>query len=433
MRKGAAIPAKLASAAVPSFVCAPFGIRRSTCACGGTLGPTGNCEACRKKRLQHKTRNTELGTRKDSSAPPIVHEVLRSPGQPLDAGTRAFMEPRFRHDFRRVRVHADSRAALSARAVQADAYTVGKDVVFGAGMYAPQSSEGQRLLAHELTHVIQQRNTATYPASNAHSRIELGGARNELEREADSAAESIESISPCFASRLSPAPASLQRKCTPTGWEFEYDGCSVPPALASAAGIDKDNPAGGKDTQFSNSVSGSPGTLACDKHDECYQTCNPSPGARAKCDEAMHQYMKLICVRSSENVYTKAQCFKWAEIYYTALRAGGGSAFAARQTETCSCKSPPKPTPMPSSTLTPTPTPTSKFPRSGPAKTTGSLLRIRIGPGLHFIAVGELGDRGTPIQVITQVHGEPVEDNDLWDQIDRGFVSDRFVAFDASP
>ena len=62
--------------------------------------------------------------------PPIVHEVLHSPGQPLDPATRAFMEPRFGHDFSTVRVHTDARAAASARTVNALAYTVGRDVVF---------------------------------------------------------------------------------------------------------------------------------------------------------------------------------------------------------------------------------------------------------------------------------------------------------------
>jgi hypothetical protein len=89
-------------------------------------------------------------------APDVVQEVLRSPGRPLDAATRAFFEPRFGHDFGRVRVHTDSRAAAAAGAIDALAYTVGQDVVFGSGMYAPGTSAGQRLLAHELTHVVQQ-------------------------------------------------------------------------------------------------------------------------------------------------------------------------------------------------------------------------------------------------------------------------------------
>ncbi len=90
------------------------------------------------------------------SAPPIVHEVLRSPGQPLDAATRAFMEPRFGLDLSGVRVHTDRKAAESARAVNALAYTVGASVVMGAGQYDPHGSAGRGLLAHELTHVVQQ-------------------------------------------------------------------------------------------------------------------------------------------------------------------------------------------------------------------------------------------------------------------------------------
>ena len=100
-------------------------------------------------------------TRQDGpqTVPPIVHEVLRSAGQPLDAATRAFMEQRFGHDFSRVRVHTDPRAAGSARAVSALAYTLGQHMVFSAGQYAPGTTAGKRLLAHELTHVVQQGET----------------------------------------------------------------------------------------------------------------------------------------------------------------------------------------------------------------------------------------------------------------------------------
>ncbi len=85
-----------------------------------------------------------------------VAPVLRSSGQPLGESTRAQMEDRLGFDFSGVRVHADAEAAHSARAVGARAYTIGSDVVFGAGEYAPRSREGQRLIAHELTHVRQQ-------------------------------------------------------------------------------------------------------------------------------------------------------------------------------------------------------------------------------------------------------------------------------------
>ena len=148
------------------------------------------------------------------TVPPIVHEVLRSPGQPLDAETRAFMEPRFGnafswapvqadtpkhsdrlsisqaedryeheaesaaeqvmrvptpsaasrlrdfsdYNFSQVRVHTDAQAAESARAVNALAYTVGHNIAFGAGQYEPETSKGRSLLAHELVHVIRHRN-----------------------------------------------------------------------------------------------------------------------------------------------------------------------------------------------------------------------------------------------------------------------------------
>jgi hypothetical protein len=84
---------------------------------------------------------------------------IRGGGQPLPGSTRVFFEPRFGQDFSQVRVHTGAQEAESARAVNARAYTVGRDVVFGAGQYAPETTAGQRLLAHELTHVVQQHNS----------------------------------------------------------------------------------------------------------------------------------------------------------------------------------------------------------------------------------------------------------------------------------
>src|SRR5258708_10385722 len=88
--------------------------------------------------------------------PPIVHEVLQGSGQPLDEDTRAFADPRFGQDFSRVRVHTDTKAADSARAIHAQAYTAGNDVVFGPGQFAPHTGAGRKLLVHELAHVVQQ-------------------------------------------------------------------------------------------------------------------------------------------------------------------------------------------------------------------------------------------------------------------------------------
>jgi hypothetical protein len=112
--------------------------------------------------------------------PQIVHDVLRSPGEPLDRETRAFMEPRFGHDFSKVRIHTDAKAAESAWAVNALAYTVGKNVVFGAGQYAPGTTNGQRLMVHELTHVMQQGITV-FPSGNLSLDTAGSAAENEAE------------------------------------------------------------------------------------------------------------------------------------------------------------------------------------------------------------------------------------------------------------
>jgi hypothetical protein len=257
---------------LPTVACLSpgLGLLQRKCACGGTPGPTGECEACRKKpeseTLRRKGLHASSFIPRAHAVPTLVDEVLRSPGQPLDGSTRAFMEPRFGHDFSRVlvqnvvpprmqtkltvgepeneyereadrvadevmrtpdhdfgkphrylgenevmvrrketppgvpevspgletrihqlkggghrlpastrvffeprfghdfsdvRVHTDARAANSARELDAQAYTVGRDIAFGAGRYAPETLTGRRLLAHELAHVVQQRQGAS--------------------------------------------------------------------------------------------------------------------------------------------------------------------------------------------------------------------------------------------------------------------------------
>jgi hypothetical protein len=123
------------------------------CGCGGG---TESCESCGPGSVQLQRRATQENSSLAETAPTIVHDVLRSPGQRLDAATRAFMEPRFNYDFSSVRVHTGPAAAESARAVNALAYTVGRDVVFGALQYSVGTVEGKKLLAHELAHVAQQ-------------------------------------------------------------------------------------------------------------------------------------------------------------------------------------------------------------------------------------------------------------------------------------
>jgi hypothetical protein len=159
---------------------------RRRCACGGTPGPTGECEECRKKRLQRRERKPRPGTQSNSSIPPIVDEVLRSPGRPLDPETESFFESRFGHDFSKVRVHSDSAGNRSARSIKALAYTVGRDVVFGPGQYAPRTTEGRKLIAHELVHTIQQGCTST-----PNTPLKIGAPHDGLEVEAKAVAGAV--------------------------------------------------------------------------------------------------------------------------------------------------------------------------------------------------------------------------------------------------
>jgi hypothetical protein len=158
-------------------------ILQRKCACGQHTVAGGECESCEKKRLQRRA----AGRSEVDEAPLVVHEVLRSSGQPLDPRTRSLMEPRFGHDFSRVRVHTDAKAAESAQSVNALAFTVGHDLVFATGEYNPQSSDGMRLLAHELAHVVQQREVG-HDAGVQH-RLRVGDEDDAAEREADAMAE----------------------------------------------------------------------------------------------------------------------------------------------------------------------------------------------------------------------------------------------------
>jgi hypothetical protein len=192
------------------------GMLQRKCECGQHTIAGGGCSDCASKGvLQRMTRNDQSV----NEVPLIVHDVLRSPGQPLNAQTRAFMEPRFGHDFSRVRVHADSRAEESARAVNARAYTVGQQVVFGAQQYRPHDSSS-RLLAHELAHVIQQRRGA-----NSTDNLTIGSADDPLEHEADLAASRATQGS-VAAVRMN-TPGSLRR--------LQRDLATPPPAVAAPA------------------------------------------------------------------------------------------------------------------------------------------------------------------------------------------------------
>lgn len=125
------------------------------CACGGGC-PGCQAEPPGQEHEHLQTMRVRSGDLEETIAPPIVNEVLATSGHPLGPATRGIMEPLFGHGFSKLRVHTDAKAAESARAIGAIAYTVGQHIVFGAGRFAPATHEGRRLIAHELTHVVQQ-------------------------------------------------------------------------------------------------------------------------------------------------------------------------------------------------------------------------------------------------------------------------------------
>lgn len=128
------------------------------CECEGG----GDCAKCQSDQKQSQApaqvqpQRVDSSTRGGAAAPASVNQTLTSAGRPLDRATRTFMEPRFGQDFSHVRVHSDAAAARSAHDVNAKAYTVGNNIVFGSGSFAPQTDAGRQLIAHELTHVVQQ-------------------------------------------------------------------------------------------------------------------------------------------------------------------------------------------------------------------------------------------------------------------------------------
>ena len=115
------------------------------------------CDACEEESQTIRPMPAGASVPAGTAAPDIVHRVIASPGQPLDTVTRGFFEPRFGVGLGNVRIHTGDAASQSARTVDAKAYTVGHNIVFGAGAHAPDTHNGRELLAHELVHTLQQR------------------------------------------------------------------------------------------------------------------------------------------------------------------------------------------------------------------------------------------------------------------------------------
>jgi hypothetical protein len=178
--------------AVPVVVLAPQQrpMLQRTCGCGEHTGG-GDCEECKKKKEGTLQQRHVDGLAAPAVAPPVVHEVLHTPGQPLLPATRAWAEPFFGRDLSGVRVHADEKAADSAKSVNALAYTVGQDVVFGRSQYEPMTRVGQKLLTHELAHTVQQAGSSNGP-SPFQAKLDMSRPTDAAEHEAEAIAEQAE-------------------------------------------------------------------------------------------------------------------------------------------------------------------------------------------------------------------------------------------------
>jgi Domain of unknown function (DUF4157) len=173
------------------------------------------CAACEEEDKGHPavnrsaiSRATEGGAQ-PSAVPPIVSGVLSSNGRPMDGATRSFFESRFGHNFSRVRIHTGARAAESAHAVDAHAYAVGSHLVFGSNQFSPDTHAGRKLIAHELSHVVQQSQSAT-----SHRLSGISNPGDALEVDADRRADRAMSSKPRPGA---PPPASASAEPVATG------------------------------------------------------------------------------------------------------------------------------------------------------------------------------------------------------------------------
>jgi hypothetical protein len=182
------------------------GLVQRKCACGAHAGAGAPCDECKKREGQVQRRAASPAS--PEKVPPIVYDVLEAPGRPLDAETCGFFEARLGHDFSKVRVHTDAPAAESARAVNALAYTVGGDVVFGAGQYQPNATAGRQLLGHELMHVVQQHGRDPAP-----HQLRMGPCDDAYEREANKALVNLNAVPRVLGS----GAVWVQRACGPEG------------------------------------------------------------------------------------------------------------------------------------------------------------------------------------------------------------------------
>ncbi|HEY5054787.1 MAG TPA: DUF4157 domain-containing protein [Acidobacteriaceae bacterium] len=174
------------------------------------------CASCEEEDKVHaKPDAASSGLQPETTA--AVEDTLNSSGQPLDRETRFFMETRFNRDFSGVRVHFDREAAASARGIGARAYAFGPHMVFGPGQYSPRTPNGRRLIAHELTHTVQQSDGSPRTASRGASPAIGAGNRNTVRRVGECAGKSYRNCNGTCVSETEGAGACIWSGAIATG------------------------------------------------------------------------------------------------------------------------------------------------------------------------------------------------------------------------
>ena len=198
------------------------------CACGGEAGPDGECATCKAKRMaiQRQANTPETPPK----LPASVTTALQSRGgQPLDRITRSKMEDSFDADFSGVRVHTNSQADLAARDINANAFTSGQDIYFGTGLYQPGTQAGDKLLAHELTHTIQQGTERGAPQT-AHTISQPGEPE---EQEADAVSERVSTNGAVSRPTHSPSSVETLQRQPSASTTAQNQGATLPATEAA--------------------------------------------------------------------------------------------------------------------------------------------------------------------------------------------------------
>jgi hypothetical protein len=188
-------------------------------------GNSGVSALVAQRSAEHNHGGTDTDTDTEDTARSPVTDVVAGAGRPLAPEVRSVMEQGIGHDFGDVRVHDDASAAASARSVQAQAYTVGNHVVFDEGRYRPETSEGQRTLAHELTHVVQQRE-GPVDGTPAPGGIQVSDPGDRFERQAENVADRV--MSGGGGGVAAPGPSVVQRQVA------DEEEVAPPPEAAAA-------------------------------------------------------------------------------------------------------------------------------------------------------------------------------------------------------